>query len=110
MIRASISQSGNGLLANLTKIVAPGAKRNRKGAKVKLIPLSFGAGISGEVRRTPDETLAKVGSPAKILISVIYDDPFRNRDVLGREFRSKNVSGVPSKLLPESCQMVQVRR
>jgi len=44
----------------VTQIVTFGAKQNRKGAKVELIPLSLGSGISGAVRRNPDERLTKV--------------------------------------------------
>ena len=91
-------------------MVTFGAKRNRKGAKVKLIPLSFRSGLSGVVRRNPDENLTKVCFNINILLSYRWMVYFWNRNVLGRQFRGKNVSGVPSILLPESCQMVQVRR
>jgi len=81
-------------------MVTFGAKRNRKGAKVELIPLSFRSGLSGVVRRNPDENLTKVCFNINILLSYRWMVYFRNRNVLGRQFRGKNVSGVPSKLLP----------
>lgn len=44
----------------VTEIVTLRPKGNRKGAKVELIPLYFRAGLSGGVRRSPDENLTKV--------------------------------------------------